>query len=168
MELAILLVSAAGVAVAVGLGVPALWYARRAEARVNARSDVSWHLARTGPGEFVVQNTGRDTAFEVRCLLTIGDDLNESVAVVVLPGGTLPMNSSRAKALHDAERLERLRYEAERDAPPAGYPYIDVPPMPHFSLAFPVSARVTWRSKAGELDSQTVEIQESREFGSGS
>jgi hypothetical protein len=166
MDWAILGVGALGVLVGLVVGLPALLYSRRADRRVSSRADVGWHLYRTGPEQFTVLNTGRDTAHEVRVVLKVEDELSVKEEAEVQRGRLVEIHSSRAEVMHVRARDERQEYERERDRPKATFEMLSasflIQPV-HFP--FTATAHITWRSAAGVWDQRIVDSRESPEYG---
>ncbi|MFJ6652816.1 hypothetical protein ACIQLJ_08485 [Microbacterium sp. NPDC091313] len=89
--------------------------ARDGEKRATEQHDVTWDCRWERPGVYVMRNEGRDTAFNVRAIVDVDDEVNEVSAEEVRGGDALRIEMPLALAAWKDEQREKRRRSEERD-----------------------------------------------------
>lgn len=118
----------------------------RAAERAVEQHDVDWDCTWHDVGMYAVTNNGRDTAFDVRIVITVDDELEHAEVTQVAPGQRILLEMPRAAEAWRAEKAERDARASRRPAGAFGsFPTFE---MPEISSHF-IRERILWRTGAG-------------------
>lgn len=166
MDWAILIVAVLTLLAAVVFGVWTVALARRSEARISDRGDVSWIVDRVSPHEFVLTNTGQDSAFAVRAVLAVDDELRICEADEVATTGTMAIDSPEAWAAHKETVQRRIEADDRNEAFKKTYGIDIAAKMPPRGVGpfILVKCRIRWRSAGGRWETEVIDQTHPAEF----
>lgn len=138
------------------VGQKALTIAQRTELRQRDTSNIHWEGDWKQPGIYTLVNLGDDEAFNVRIILTVGEEVVRVREDSIPGGGTVDIECPQAAKTYRRElnawQAEKLKNERMRQA---GYYFaasLEIQQNFHF-----ISERVDWVTESGKPDTHYVE-----------
>lgn len=123
---------------------------RGSEVRASEQHDVTWDCNWKSPGLYAVRNEGKQTAYNVRIQVTVGDEVEEASLDLVEGGKTILLEMPKSKAIWEAEQRAEEERRRPRQRSTGLFGGLDAPniSVPAFNYHY-MRDRILWRTELG-------------------